>query len=249
MFHNILVAVDGSPDAEQALTQAIDLAESEHTRLTLMTAVAQIPATAYLRGRRYRSHLPKTRGRGGGDPPPRTRARARRPPRHDGPDRPAHPHRADPPDRRRPPRSRRDGLARPRRRSLRAARQRQPLRPEPQPRPRAHRPRAIARREAADSPSTRRGCQVTADAAARGGFFSQPRAVWAVAFAAVVSFMGLGLVDPILPAIAKNLDASPSQVELLFTSYFAVHRRLDARHRAPSPAGSARSARCSPAWS
>jgi MFS transporter, ACDE family, multidrug resistance protein len=43
-----------------------------------------------------------------------------------------------------------------------------------------------------------------------------------VAFAAVVSFMGLGLVDPILPAIAKDLDASPSQVELLFTSYFAV---------------------------
>jgi MFS family permease len=33
--------------------------------------------------------------------------------------------------------------------------------------------------------------------------------------------MGLGLVDPILPAIAKNLQASPSQVELLFTSYFA----------------------------
>jgi MFS transporter, ACDE family, multidrug resistance protein len=55
-----------------------------------------------------------------------------------------------------------------------------------------------------------------------GGFFSQPKAVWAVAFAAVVSFMGLGLVDPILPAIAKDLDASPSQVELLFTSYFAV---------------------------
>jgi ACDE family multidrug resistance protein len=62
---------------------------------------------------------------------------------------------------------------------------------------------------------------VTADASARGGFFSQPRAVWAVAFAAVVSFMGLGLVDPILPAIATNLHASPSQVELLFTSYFA----------------------------
>jgi ACDE family multidrug resistance protein len=55
-----------------------------------------------------------------------------------------------------------------------------------------------------------------------GGFFAQPKAVWAVAFAAVVSFMGLGLVDPILPAIAKDLDASPSQVELLFTSYFAV---------------------------
>jgi ACDE family multidrug resistance protein len=55
-----------------------------------------------------------------------------------------------------------------------------------------------------------------------GGFFAQPKAVWAVAFAAVVSFMGLGLVDPILPAIARDLEASPSQVELLFTSYFAV---------------------------
>jgi len=48
MFHHILVAVDGSPDADQALTQAIDLAESENTRLTLMTAEPQIPATAYL---------------------------------------------------------------------------------------------------------------------------------------------------------------------------------------------------------
>jgi MFS family permease len=34
--------------------------------------------------------------------------------------------------------------------------------------------------------------------------------------------MGLGLVDPILPAIAGQLHASPSQVELLFTSYMAV---------------------------
>jgi MFS family permease len=56
----------------------------------------------------------------------------------------------------------------------------------------------------------------------KSSFFSQPRSVWAVAFAAVVSFMGLGLVDPILPAIAKDLRASPSDVELLFTSYFAL---------------------------
>jgi nucleotide-binding universal stress UspA family protein len=47
MFHSILVPVDGSPDAEQPLTEAIDLAESEHTRLTLITAVAQVPATTY----------------------------------------------------------------------------------------------------------------------------------------------------------------------------------------------------------
>src|SRR6476620_1198560 len=33
--------------------------------------------------------------------------------------------------------------------------------------------------------------------------------------------MGLSRVDAILPAIAQNLNASPSQVELLFTSYFA----------------------------
>lgn len=52
--------------------------------------------------------------------------------------------------------------------------------------------------------------------------WSQPRAVWAVAFAAVVAFMGIGLVDPILKPIADNLNASPSQVSLLFTSYLAV---------------------------
>src|SRR5690606_10502803 len=50
----------------------------------------------------------------------------------------------------------------------------------------------------------------------------QPKAVWAVAFACVVAFMGIGLVDPILKPIAENLNASPSQVSLLFTSYMAV---------------------------
>src|SRR5215471_3911864 len=52
--------------------------------------------------------------------------------------------------------------------------------------------------------------------------FRQPRAVWAVAFACVISFMGIGLVDPILPALSSQLHASPSQVELLFTSYLVV---------------------------
>ncbi|WP_320781833.1 MFS transporter [Streptomyces sp. CRN 30] len=52
--------------------------------------------------------------------------------------------------------------------------------------------------------------------------FRQPKAVWAVAFACVISFMGIGLVDPILPALAESLDASPSQVSLLFSSYLIV---------------------------
>lgn len=50
----------------------------------------------------------------------------------------------------------------------------------------------------------------------------QPVAVWATAIAAVFAFIGIGLVDPILPAIAKNLQASTSEVSLLFTSYFLV---------------------------
>ena len=52
--------------------------------------------------------------------------------------------------------------------------------------------------------------------------FRQPRAVWAVAFACVISFMGIGLVDPILPALSHQLHATPSQVTLLFTSYLVV---------------------------
>jgi ACDE family multidrug resistance protein len=57
---------------------------------------------------------------------------------------------------------------------------------------------------------------------ATGGAFRQPKAVWAVAFACVISFMGIGLVDPILPSLASSLQATPSQVELLFTSYLVV---------------------------
>ncbi len=61
-----------------------------------------------------------------------------------------------------------------------------------------------------------------ADPAAPAGLLRQPRAVWAVAFACVVTFMGIGLVDPILKEIAAKLEATPSQVSLLFTSYMAV---------------------------
>ncbi|MFD3463539.1 MFS transporter [Nocardia fluminea] len=50
----------------------------------------------------------------------------------------------------------------------------------------------------------------------------QPKAVWAVAFASVIAFMGIGLVDPILKPIGEQLSATPSQVSLLFTSYMAV---------------------------
>ncbi|MFI0261652.1 MFS transporter [Streptomyces sp. NPDC017056] len=54
------------------------------------------------------------------------------------------------------------------------------------------------------------------------GILRQPMAVWATAGASVVAFMGIGLVDPILPSIAKGLHASNSQVSLLFTSYFLI---------------------------
>ncbi|MFL6558525.1 MAG: MFS transporter [Bacillus sp. (in: firmicutes)] len=56
----------------------------------------------------------------------------------------------------------------------------------------------------------------------KAGLLTQPKAVWAVFFASIIAFMGLGLVDPILPAIAEQLHASHSEVTLLFTSYNAV---------------------------
>ncbi|WP_375423784.1 MFS transporter [uncultured Friedmanniella sp.] len=57
---------------------------------------------------------------------------------------------------------------------------------------------------------------------AGSNILSQPRAVWAVAFACVIAFMGIGLVDPILPAISAELGASQAQTMLLFTSYLAI---------------------------
>ncbi|WP_019274722.1 MFS transporter [Vibrio coralliilyticus] len=47
-------------------------------------------------------------------------------------------------------------------------------------------------------------------------------AINAVVFASTVGFMGIGLVDPILVAIADGLNATPSEVSLLFTSYFLI---------------------------
>ncbi|SEE37507.1 Predicted arabinose efflux permease, MFS family [Streptomyces sp. 2112.3] len=62
------------------------------------------------------------------------------------------------------------------------------------------------------------------DPSAGGGasVLRQPKAVWATAGASVVAFMGIGLVDPILPSIARGLHATNSQVSLLFTSYFLI---------------------------
>lgn len=50
----------------------------------------------------------------------------------------------------------------------------------------------------------------------------ESKAVWAVFFASTIAFMGVGLVDLILPAISNQLVASPSQVTLLFSSYTLV---------------------------
>jgi len=46
MFHNILVSIDGSPHADQALREAIDIALADNSRLTLLTSVrrAERPA-------------------------------------------------------------------------------------------------------------------------------------------------------------------------------------------------------------
>jgi nucleotide-binding universal stress UspA family protein len=48
MFRNVLVVVDGTPAASEALDQAVDLARRERSRLTLVTVERRLPACAYL---------------------------------------------------------------------------------------------------------------------------------------------------------------------------------------------------------
>ncbi len=77
---------------------------------------------------------------------------------------------------------------------------------------------------ATEEARTGAGAAPATDDAHGGGssLLKQPIAVWAIAFAATVSFMGIGLVDPILPAIAEATDATPTQTSLLFTTYLLV---------------------------
>ncbi|GAT89462.1 putative MFS family arabinose efflux permease [Paenarthrobacter nicotinovorans] len=77
-------------------------------------------------------------------------------------------------------------------------------------------------RQLADASASAETTIETTLEAEKASLLKQPKAVWATALAAVFAFMGIGLVDPILPAIAKNLQASTSEVSLLFTSYFLV---------------------------
>ena len=55
-----------------------------------------------------------------------------------------------------------------------------------------------------------------------GRITQQPASVWALTFATAVSFVGIGLVSPILPTIAESLQATAFESMLLFTTYLFV---------------------------
>ena len=78
--------------------------------------------------------------------------------------------------------------------------------------------------------------------AAGSSMFKQPKAVYAVAFACVVSFMGIGLVDPILPALSPAAGRHAEPGHPAVHQLPRRHRGRDARSPAGSPAGSAPSA-------
>lgn len=48
------------------------------------------------------------------------------------------------------------------------------------------------------------------------------KGVLATAFATFIAFMGIGVVDPLLPLIGKAMGATPFEIEWLFTSYISV---------------------------
>ena len=67
MFRDVLVVVDATSDAREALSQAIDLAQRERSRLTLITVERRLPRVRLPRG--GRGAAPRhPRGRGGGAP-------------------------------------------------------------------------------------------------------------------------------------------------------------------------------------
>ena len=49
-----------------------------------------------------------------------------------------------------------------------------------------------------------------------------PRPVFATALATMMAFLGIGVIDPILPLISHDMGATSAQVELLFTVYIAI---------------------------
>lgn len=55
-----------------------------------------------------------------------------------------------------------------------------------------------------------------------GKMNKQTQARYITVFAAFLAFMGIGVVDPILPVIAEQIGANRWQIELLFTSYILM---------------------------